>query len=436
MVSLFAGNVIGGTSYVGLERVCVAFNMADEALQDRASHNIEIMSQAHDPDDPRRVWWRSVDADGRESWTSINPGEFRTTLPEPPCEVRDLPAGMPTVSLRDMLEGAIASCEAVPPFTDRERKTLEAAKRLLARRYERVPTEMYQFVRSASNITEQAQYQAFIDDLYENYFVGFQCTIVDFSLAVIFVQLQCALSAHIEQDWRDDPAGYLRAYLRQMLADERTRAKTIETLLSISKSEFDAGRETIIKALDGTMGDMPRRLMMAYHRFFMVKAMLNSLEDGSVPRNKIQPDPIVSEEAIACTATGIHLGADFCVEHPDVYPLRLLTSCGAELPALRRKIRAQTSEVEPTFTRLFGQIIAAQALGHSEDPVKIAACIAELNHLNEEAVHRGDDFEWSWLDHALLNAHRRNGDTNAVRQFADRIARKLVVRTVLGREME
>jgi hypothetical protein len=113
MVSLFAGNVIAGTAYPGLERVCVAFNTADEAVQNRASHTVEVMSQAHDPDDPRRVWWRSVDPNGAISWISINPGEFRTSPPDPPCIVRDIPDGMPTVSLRDMLEGAVASCEAV-----------------------------------------------------------------------------------------------------------------------------------------------------------------------------------------------------------------------------------------------------------------------------------------------------------------------------------
>jgi hypothetical protein len=95
---------------------------------------------------------------------------------------------------------------------------------------------MYHYIRSAPPIETQAQYQAFIDHLYQNYFVGFRCTTIDFALTIIFVQLQYALNAHVEQDWRESPWGYLRSYLGHMLGDESTRPKTIETVTSISSS--------------------------------------------------------------------------------------------------------------------------------------------------------------------------------------------------------
>jgi hypothetical protein len=202
-----------------------------------------------------------------------------------------------------------------------------------------------------------------------------------------------------------------------------------------ARSEFERGRKNVAEALDGTMADLPRRLMDAHHRFFTVTAMLKSLDEASVPRAAINLDPIVAEEAIACTSTGIQLGADFCVEHPDAYPLRLFASYGAEMPEVKRRVRAKSSEIEPTFTKLFGQILAAQAVTHSNVPEKAATGIAELKRLNEEAAHKGEEFEMSWLDHALMNAYRRTGDAEVARQFAERISRKLVVRTVLSREM-
>lgn len=431
MVSLFGGAVIGGTTYVGLERICLAFNVADEAFLDSASHAVEVMSQPDDGNDGGRVWWRSVHRGGEVTWTSTNPGEFRTEPPEPPCIVRDIPDGTPQVSLRAMLKGGVKSCEVLPPFSDRESEILDTAKRLLARTNERLPVDFYESVRSASSIDNRERYQALIDDLYKSYFVRLRCTIVDFSIAILFLQLQSALG-FVEQEWRDNPWGYLRSYLGHMLRSEETRAKTIEILLSICKSEFASGRKNVAEALGGTMSAMPRRLMWANHKFFMVKAIQNGLEDGSIPREQMHPDPIVAEEAVACSYTGIQVGADFCIKHPDAFALDLFARCGPNLSELRRTTASQTSEIEPTFTRLFGQILAAQAMTCSADQAQIGEGIAELNRLAEQSINGSEEFEWSWLERALLNANRRIGNTEAVDALAKRIAVKLLLRKRLA----
>jgi hypothetical protein len=181
------------------------------------------------------------------------------------------------------------------------------------------------------------------------------------------------------------------------------------------------------------MSAMPRRLMWANHKFFMVKAMLNALEDASVPREQIHPNPIVAEEAIACSYTGIQIGAGFCIKHPDALVLDLLARCGPDLPELRRRMSTQTSEIEPTFTRLFGQILAAQAMTCSADHAGITEGIAELSRLHEQATSGGEEFEWSWLDRALLNANRRIGNIEVVNALANRIAVKLLMRKGLAR---
>jgi hypothetical protein len=430
-IGLYGGNIIGGAYYPGLERVCVAFNLADETLERRATHAVEIMTREHDPNETVRVWWRIADSDGKPSWISINPGEFRTDPPEQPCVIKDMPQGLPEISLRDLLAGAVGSCSALPPFTEHESEVLAAAKRLLERTDEHVPISFYETVRSASHMQDAGEYQLLINRLYQTYLAEFQCTVVDFSLVILLFQLQRALNVTIQEDWRDNPAGYLRTFLEHMLQNEQTRASTIETLIPICKMEFESGRRNIAHALDGKMSAMPRQLAMSFHRFLMVKSMLNSLEKF-VPRERLPVNPVVAEEALVCTRTGIHVGADFSMEHPDSVALDLQARSGPRLGAIRRQIQRQTSEIEPTFTRFFGRILAAQALAHSVDQADVQDAILELQQLAKEASSKGDEFEWSWLDHVLMNAYRRVGDMEAVQRFALRISAKLAVRGALA----
>jgi len=428
---LFGGIVIAEAYFPGLRRICLAFNLMEESLSQQRSFDVELMSENHDPDDPRRVWWHRRRPNGHEYWISINPGEFRTDPPDPSDLVRELETGTPRQTLRSQLEKAIDSCEMLRPATEEEEQTLSRAKKLLARKGTGIPQALCDALLSAPETMDQDAYQKFVFKLYDDFFDNYGATTVDFGLLLLLFQIQRVTAKRIEEDWTKAPAGFLKAFIRSLLADAAHRERNLGLLAEICDSTYELAGDYLTKGLEGPMRGFDGRLMHAHHHFSNSHFLLQSLLDADVPVDRLPFMPILAEEGFVCTWTGIYMGPGFCTTPPEADPLRLSLNAGSSWHDARRQARKNASMIVPIVTRFMAEILAAQALTQTDRPESVTKGIAELNRLNAEA---GLDFsfERAWIEQALLPAYRRIKDEEAVKRMALRIAGRLVLRKNLS----
>lgn len=433
MPELMAGLVVIGTRYLALEWVLAAFNLTDEATLDAYWHGAEFAS-AQPAAKGTRVWVRIKHPRHPDCWISHDPGEFRTTPPEEPCLIVDLPDGGPRTRCRDILAALLEPNETGLPINDNEQKLLDVGNRLL---------------KGATNSTETAfkrELSATIDlprddfieplnQLYRQGLFGFQCQIDQFGFWILLLQMQRALGVRIQQDWLADESAVFFGFMHEMLTDASRRDQCISYATEIARSEYDHGRAGLAKALDAeTMGSMPRHLMLALHRFQMALWLIHALSKGGVDKHAIGLNAIVVEEAQVCTMSAITQGARFFTRKPESEARFLLSDALPTHDALRRRARKSASEILPVFTRFFADVLAAQALTLIDNVDQIRGGIAELERLDARLPLMTAEFERGWIHHALLRANKRLNDNAAVDKLAKVIAGELTVRVVLGRQ--
>jgi hypothetical protein len=422
---LYGGVVIEGAMFPALERITVGFNYTDLDLLDMGLFGAEAMDREHDPDDPRRVWWHWVNG-GIESWVSINPGECRREPPEPPDIVKEMEIVRGEVSWIEMLNAGIHYCSRVPRPSEHELHILEAAQRLAARKGREVPAALREAISDARNLPDNAALKALLGRLHDEYFLGFRCTIADFAMCILVLQTQAISAIFVDRGW-EDPADAMHSLMEAALAEEPRRTTTITGLCELIRWEFDQGRRQLTAGLAGTAAFLPSRLMWAMHRFLMAHRAATMLQRAGVPRELLPVDPMVAEEAVACTYTGIASGAMSCMRSPDEEAGRLLDGRPASLSRLKIRARALASEIVPKFTRSFAEILAIEAFIQSGTYDQIRAGVGELHRLGE-GPSGVDPMESSWIDQVLLQAYKRLGDDDRAAETARRIAARLMIR--------
>lgn len=429
MDELFGGVALPDAYFPALHRICVAFNTVDERLINELAYSVEVMVEEYSPDDRQRIWWHSRDQHGKDTWISINPGEFRTEPPDSPCRIREMPKGAPRQTTRNMLRAAIEALESFP-HPGHEGPYLARAKELLSRSPQGAQPELYTAIQSIPASAEPQEIQSHSDKLYQDFFFSFRNTISDFTDCITLMHIQYAINMHIEQNWSSNPSKYLSSYIKLICTEDSYRERFLQKIIDLAHKRFHSGRKLIGKGLDGSMEDLSENLMMACHNFLSANTILNLITKFGISPQRIQLNPNVVEEAFVCTWTGIHVGARFCMKHPNTYPLKYHANNGPILKDLQRAARRDASEIQPIFTRSFAKILAAQALTSSDHKPDIENGLSELERLNKNQSH-AHNFEQSWIDHALLNAYRRVGDENNAKRMAIQIAAKLTLRLAL-----
>jgi hypothetical protein len=420
---LLGGIHIPEAYYPALERISVTFNIVPEDVGDQGVYLAEVLRTPRDPDDPTRVWWHNTDVIG-ESWTSVNPGEYRRTPPEPPCIIREVPVGSPSVAQRTILEEAIQTCRGLPARSMVEDSILRRATNLLGRSVDGARAGLRREVCNAHHIKDRASYQSLIDRLYSGYFEELALPVNEFTSTILLVQLQAIANAWIEQDWSSDPSGYLDAYVASLLRDR----DTARIVMQVLEYEYDAGQDHVRQALAGSMVAMPRQLMFAWHRFLGAFMISKIVESNNL---KLAVDPIVVEEAGVCTITGLRIGANFFLDRPDEWALGRIEDGDLSHKTLKQRARASSSEIHPIFTRLFSDMISAQAMTLSEDRRIVEAGVSELRSLQESTDPLTCELESAWADHALLKAYKFLGDHAKTAQYANMIAARMIMRRAL-----
>ena len=428
MEGLLAGTVIAEALYPLLDDVCVAVNILGESKTDASIGMSEFMADQHDPHDPQRLWWTYTNAPARRVWISINPGEFRTKPPEPPCIVKELPPTAPRISSRRMLELGLASAQLLPPATPAERRSVATAERLLKNDTDGALAELGRACRQALLSPDMPSYQAAIDALYEGLLQDLAWPAVDFSAIVLLVQIQAALNTRIDEDWTSRPGDFVSALVRTLIHDGSSRARALDLLNDIAIGEFDSGRQEVRNAVHGNMAGMGRALTLAWQRFLTAHLIVKSLIAAGIPAHELPLMPNIADEAAAWTITGIRMRARFAMLHPQAEALDLAARANLNFDDLHREAVTSASELNPTFTRFFAEVLAAQALSLAAEPQAKEQACRELERLR--AVVGGErTLEADWIDHALLNVLRSLGRTEQAQAIATSIAVRMMLRT-------
>lgn len=431
MKGLLGGVILPGAHYTLMRDACTAFNIAPEELIDSGDGDIEFMSSAHNPNDPTRVWWEKTSSNGRKSWISINPGEFRTEPPDPHDLILPLPDRIPSITARIKLEQAVASCAALPPISPHEVMIFDLSKMLLVRNPEEARFKLRGLVQKALESRDQASYQEAVQHIYDAGLSQMSFNAMDFTSGIVMMHLQAIANVRVQQDWSKDPASFMRNFTRLLLDNSTTRKKIIAALYEIAEVEFDTGRQYVAEALDGAMAAVSSKLMFAWHRFLLAHIVIRALKDAGLSEAELPVNSIVSEEAVACTITGIKYRAHFAMNHPDAGALELRAASRPTLEELRRRARSYSSEIVPAYTRRFADILAAQALTFEQDAHAIRAGLAELDRL-DPLLNLDAEVELAWLDHVRLNAWIRLGETEKAKGVALRITGQIITRSALG----
>lgn len=410
--------------YPALDRLSVAFNLIPEEQLNAATALVEtaVDYQQHNPSETPRVWWH-VNRGGHEQWISINPGEYRTTPPQQPCVIREASLTLPRTSHRALLQEVFQTCSSHPPVSPFETSVYNRAVRLMRRQGDGDLAGIRQELRNARRITKRDDYQSLIQRLYQEYFEELVCPVSTYTHSVLLLQLQATSNAWIEQDWTARPIDFLDSYVAQLLHTPQTARRVLE----VCELEYDDGRKHLRSALAGTMKEMPRHLMFVWHRFYGAFRLLKLTERAGLSTASL--NPIVVEEASACTIAGLNLGAWFFFSHPEEEPLARLRVTKLSPIALSQKTRASSSETEPKFTRKFSEIISAHAMTLCGEQTVIKKGIETLLKLRNETNSFDAQLENAWMEHALLNGYRELGDRSESERYALMIAVRMSMRT-------
>jgi len=431
MKGLLAGKVISSAFYPMLNDICVAFNVTGETMHDFVAGISEFMSGQHDPEDPTRVWWTYAGSEMERVWISINPGEYRTTPPELPCIVKDLPVSAPKVTSREMLGQALESIKLMPPFLPSEQRLVDTARWLLTREETHARDELKLASYRALESKDASTYGSAINALYDKFAQNMAWTASDFSLFILLVQIQASLNIRISENWSENPAQYLAALIRTLMQDKVSYPRALSLLNEIGLTEFESGREGVARALEGNMAEMSSVLILAWHRFFTATAIVKCLKEAGVAENDLAIPSNLPDEAAACTITGIMERARFAMQHPEAEALNFALAGASTFAQIRRETMKSASEIVPTYTRFFAEVLAAQALTLTSDQTIKSEGLKQLDRLRS-AVKFGQDMEADWIDHAQMNAFRSLGDHTRAEALAFSLAGKMTVRAALS----
>jgi hypothetical protein len=429
-VSLFfASVVVPRTTYTALERIIAAFNFEPEKVIDHSWHVAEVIGEPVESGG-KRVWWR-VKNTYETYYLSVDPGECRTSQPGDGI-IMDVPPGDPKITCRQVLQAAVTAAAYSPPVFDENKELLVTAERLLNGGRD-IPEAFKAHVRSAIDIADMQQYQSVFDALYESYFTPYRCNTLDFTCAILLLQFQRATAVRIQEDWLSDPNGYLFGFLEQSFESQESRPLLIRTVTDFCNSNYEIGRSDVERALSAESWERnTRRLALACHRLQIVRLLQHFLSTHKIWPTEMAMPAVLAEEAFVCARTGLMQGARFCSMHPDSWARSILRAAGRSptIAALKYEAHLSAREIEPTFTRQFADILAAQAL--SLAPGHELEGLGELENIRKTRSDQVGFFERGWLDRCLLEAYRATGNEPMIRRTAASIAGQLVMDQLLS----
>jgi hypothetical protein len=428
-VKLFGDQVMPGTEYVVLERTLAAFRLMEEATLDRYWYIAEYTASAM-PASDRRVWWR-ISSEGADRFISINPGEYREHPPEADDLVLDLPPGRPKTTCRKILTAAVRSCALYTPTIDRGDELSRIAEQLLKTGEDRASRA--RFDELVDDTVEAGKsgsptYHSLLEELVKHQ-VRFQDpTITHLAATLGLLYLQAATNLWIEESWKHNPTGFLKAFAEKLVDDPVQGEVTRDQICRICDREHEIAQgllETALKA--PSLSAMTRNLSQAALHATIAFSLCLAAPKRDL---KLKYPAVILEESLVCIWSGFTYFGTFCTEAPEWQARGLLERCEPTLSALRKGMRRLASPIAPAFTHGFADVIAAQALTLA-GPEATQVGIVELERLRELFSYGPDAMEANWIDWALLGAYKKVGRDLEGRSRAARLAVQMIVRKAL-----
>lgn len=433
MAQLFRGIALPQAERIGLERGLAAFSLLQEASLDEHWFRIEALAGLPHARDGARVWGRGARPDGHW-WVSIDPGEYRITEPPQPCVVHDLKeSGIPSWTCRVLLENVLENYGLVKTPDRDELAMIEVCRRRLSASCAasgKLSDELVRGLREAFATSDAEALGRLLEYINIDYVGGFNASVDYLSPVVAIAQLQGRVGVAVQQDWFEEPLGLLAGLIDGLARSEEHRAKAMQAMSKYCNSEYDDARRYVLAAINSSeLAGMSRKLILAYHRYFLVFLIEHGFRRSGNPLSDLDFSPVMAEEAIACTLSGIVHGANFVKDAFEHEADRMNRAGPLPLDQLRRLARQLSSEVSPVVTRVFADILAAQALSRSEDPSRIREGVEALRRAAQTTAP--DSFERGWINLSLMQAHKALGESDAAESAALEIATQLMLRAVL-----
>jgi hypothetical protein len=233
----------------------------------------------------------------------------------------------------------------------------------------------------------------------------------DFTYIMVIIAVQRWLGVRANWDWSADPKTSLEKLIAMLLAhSDVSRMKLVAFSTELANQHYASGRRRLAEALGSeTMREMSRPLLLAFHHFLAAEGLQKISLMPGITTPACSFAPVVVDGAKACTGSAIIWSMKFFGRGPRERPLGLAVEHGSSLRELQRASRSLSSEIDPSFTKLFAQVLCAQALTYATERSVIKLGLDSLVALRQGLSGGGCDlrseFEAGWIDAALLDVY-------------------------------
>jgi hypothetical protein len=421
---------MGSAAFAALERICLAGNLFDEPARSDGLFATDFMANYDRGGSQERLWFEQS-RNSHTVWISVHPGETRFSKPEDSKRIVKIPDGSPNPTWNEILDGAIESCRIVRPLDYSETTILRRGLRY-RKRTRAFATQGFNKIIADIREAKQEEFARAFSALDACFVEESPCSIIDYAAVLILMHIQVRTGSWMEQDWTEDPILYVKSYLDHIFNDLDLRARSIEVVSAAAREARGVARAAVRKALSGSFAAMSKELRVAAQFHFAAMMMIRALkESAKLARSDLPISPIVAEEGWACTQTGIHMGAKFCLKEPEEEARKFLRMGRGDPDAVAELVGSVSNEIEPTFPKYFAKILIAQGLTLAPRLDQIQRGVTLLKDLRSESLGR-EAFEIEWIDHAMLNAYQKIEDTTNAEAVATKIAGRLTVRAALS----
>lgn len=444
-LKLFNGRMIPGVDRYSMAALQAACTVLDPRMSELSFG--ETRAMATQPDIPgKTVWYRVRRPEREDTYINVNPGEYRTTMPD---GENDLVLEMPEPPPGDTLVGrlsALLNFSRKYSFYTSHVQSLAATLDEFSSGYPSIERGAALFTTAGELLRDgKGDRQKLTHDLYRQGLLEHAMPLMQFSAAMALFQIQAMTGLWIEFGPETSavqaranpylqPSESLRGFVRT-IAHSENHQNLVENLALTGNSCYRDAGASVKAALDAdSMISLCDSLVLGAHQYFvaLLVGRIAELEAISVP---LHYRTVQADEGYACTQSGIMHPATFLFEEFESEPSRIATLAfdGAKKPDI---LFTLCSPFWPRFTRKFAKTLIATAKILRPNP-QFDQALQELHELDLAYAHSpslNTDFERGWIDTALLKAYHLKGDEERVKHYAVSIAGKLIVMQGLAKE--
>ncbi len=437
---LLGGVVLLGSAEVALKRVLSSFTVYDAEVVDSHWAFVHAISTPENFTSQKRIWWRYPRSQNLPpAFISLNPGEHRTDTPDGPDDViLDPPEPDQAATLSSILEALLREVQKPwIPQTDQLKHLQLSAENALSEARKpsyKAAVELFNEASQKVQFDQNADSKEIVKHLYHQCLLTHQFPICRFSPALLLWQLQGMLNQWITPSPYEEPVSYFYGYVDQ-IKETSHAAQMCKHLVYIGNIAYDEATAYLKDALNASsLMKLNYFLILALHSYTTATIVAAADKKSSLGLS-FKYKSLLAEEGFSCTLDGMMSGVRFFLQDPDDIAKRIHSeiASGRDIQSIKRET---SSPIFPVLTKFFWRSLLARAMTLSPG-ASFTAGLSELQALEKEYMSHNDAFDTSslfeiaWLEHCLLSAYKVAGNDMLVKEYANKIAGRLVIATVL-----